>query len=233
MLCQVRWSKLPHERQVEDMATRERNGSASSKELNSNKSPAVLVGQKSSLSPIWIAGAGERKDNMATMTMDMFCQVRELKVAEEKVSRVNAGLTFSQKMNMAMQAGFSLFLLTGAFRSAVREQDEVISLLTRPDVQDLGPQEFASLAESIERLVVSNQTVIESARSVGFRPWAANLALMEDQAEHLASIAESFRMACDEEALEILAGMAREVQTGPTYNGCFDSTRERIEPVHA
>ncbi|MGO9318494.1 MAG: hypothetical protein ACLPXT_13590 [Terracidiphilus sp.] len=170
---------------------------------------------------------------MATMTMEMPYQMHELDVAEGKVARVDAGLTFSQKMNLVLQVFFSLVHLTGAFRDAVQEQAKVIDVLQRPEAQELAPEQFAELAERVERLVDLNERMIPNARLIGFRPWHAYLAQLEDQSEHLAGIAETFRTACDEEELAILAGMAGEIEADYTHSDCLDVREESVGSVHA
>lgn len=151
---------------------------------------------------------------MAAMTLEMPNQMRQFDVVEQKVTRVSAGLTFSQAMNLLVQAAFSLINLTGAFHSAVIAQGSLIGSLLSDSAQDLSPEQYASMAEKIENIVRENETVITSAASIGFKPWATYLEQLKDQSEHLAGIAESFRMACDDESLTILASAAMEMQSG-------------------
>jgi hypothetical protein len=165
---------------------------------------------------------------MAAMAMSMPYHMREFEVVEQKVTRVDAGLTFSQKMNIVVQTCFSLIHLTGAFHAAAQEQAELIGMLLQPEAQDLDPEQYGALAAKIEGLVASNERVITGALSIEFRPWAGYLAQMKDQSEHLAGIAESFRMACDDESLTILAEAAMEIESG-----YLDQSRKLVGTMHA
>lgn len=151
---------------------------------------------------------------MATMAMSLPYRMKEFEVVEEKVTRVCAGLTFSQKMNQVVQAGFSLVHLTGAFHSAVQEQARLISMLLAPECQDLSEEQFAAVAGKIEKLVDTNERMVTAARCINFRPWKAYLDEMEDQSVHLSGIAESFHMAGDDEALSIFADTVRQISSG-------------------
>ena len=170
---------------------------------------------------------------MATMAMGSPYQMRELMAAEVSVTRVDAGLTFSQKMNMVVQTCFSLVHLTGAFKDAVKGQATVIAALQCPEAQHLSKEQYAELAERIEHLVSINERMIPNARAIGFRPWHAHLAELEDQSDHLAGIAETFRIACDDEELAILAGMAGEIEADRSQDGCHDMTGETVGSMHA
>jgi hypothetical protein len=103
--------------------------------------------------------------------------------------------------------------LTRAFHEAVTEQGELINMLLDPRVQDLGPEQLNHIATKLERLVHINESIVDSATGFDFKPWKGYLATLSDQAEHLASIAESFRMACDDESLAVLAGLANQAAT--------------------
>jgi len=114
---------------------------------------------------------------------------------------------------LVVQACFSAVHLTGAFHTAVSEQADLISMLLNDGLQNLPAEQFTILAAKIEALVASNDRVIVSSDSVNFKPWAGYLTQLKAQSDHLASIAESFRMAGDEEAIDILASAAEEMQS--------------------
>ena len=100
-------------------------------------------------------------------------------------------------------------------------------MLLNDSIQNFTADQFVKLAEKIEVLVKANEQVISSADAVNFKPWASYLDQLKDQSDHLASIAESFHMAGDDEALEILAFVANETQSA----GC--GSENLVGSMHA
>jgi hypothetical protein len=165
---------------------------------------------------------------MATISVGLPQPVRELEVAKEKAIRVDAGLTFSQGMQSLVRMVFSSVHLTGAFRDMTKEQAKVIAMLQGPEIQRLTREQYAEVAELLEKLVELASHIIPKARSIGFPRWKPLLEIMEDQSEHLTSISETFRVACDDEELAILAEMAHSVGAD-----CGQMTGESVGSVHA
>lgn len=165
---------------------------------------------------------------MATVAMPISMQMREFSRVEGKVQRLSAGLTFSQGMMAFVSGLFSLVHLSGAFKSVVNEQAELIQMLGEQIVLDSDQATFAALAEKIEHVVRTNENVVAMALSLQFRPWEKSLEEMQNQSEHLESIAESFRMACDDESLDILADFARIVDSENSYG-----SGNLVSTVHA
>lgn len=164
---------------------------------------------------------------MATMTIGMPIPVRDFSRAEQKAIRADAGLTFSQEMRRIFRLLFSLIYLTGAFRDVISEQTKIIQKLQQPAFETLTPAQYAEMAERLEKLVSLNDGMIPRARSIGISHWKPLLDQMEDQSEHLAGIAESFRTACDDEELAILAEMASKIGVD-----CYHPTGDPVGSLH-
>ncbi len=152
---------------------------------------------------------------MTTMAVPMFGNSYQFELVEKKVQHVNAGITFVQGTNLVFRGILAMALVTKSLNTAVKLQSDLIDKLTGSSILDVPPHRLGALAGKIEQLVSVDRNVLESAPEVAFSYWQKQLARLEDQVEHLEGIAESFRMACDDEALGILAFIAKDMVNSP------------------
>lgn len=152
---------------------------------------------------------------MATMCLP----IQTLDIAERKIERVNAGLTFSQAMNLVVKTCFSVVHLTGAFHEAVTGQAALINALLDPRIHGLTPLQLGEIASKLDHLVRANEAVLEGSAKFNIRPWKSYLDTLAQQAEQISGIAESFHMSADsvvkEQLIHLAVSAERELQEAP------------------
>lgn len=171
---------------------------------------------------------------MATMALSL-PQFREFEVAErkadEKITRLEAGLTFSEAMFTLCKAAFRLVLVTKALDTAVKVQGDLIGLLEHPALNNLGEASLLKIAEKTESLVSKNSVVFERTRDFPLPLWDSYLNQLEQQAEKLDSIAESFRMAADNKSREYIHTLITSAETESKATNKHD-WREFVASLH-
>lgn len=142
---------------------------------------------------------------MATIALP-YCA--EFENVESDVERVKAGVTFAQRMSVTSRVIFGFVYMTKAFNETVARQGHFLNSILDSRLQNLNSDQLITTAEKLEELVRDNEFVIQKARKFHFKPWEGYLDTLEQQAERIASIAESFRMGADAETTKGIVHLA-------------------------
>jgi hypothetical protein len=99
-------------------------------------------------------------------------------------------------------------VLRGKFSRLVTRQAKLLNSLVESDFNVSPATDLEGLAASIDELVASERELLNLANGLGSEIrvwWNASLVTLVQQVEHLELIADSLRVACDDEASTLLA----------------------------
>lgn len=108
----------------------------------------------------------------------------------------------------ACKVMFRAFGLKWLLASLVRNQDKLISRYREYDFNRCTPEQLADVADSLESILTRERDLLTKANALGAEVrvwWGDSLWQLTEQVECLESIADSLRVACNDEATALLA----------------------------
>lgn len=158
----------------------------------------------------------EAEDTMATMALPIRELELSVRVSTEKARAETECVVFYAHARAArptftvnMKYGFYTTVLKWLLHSLVRSQKAIIRLYQRTDFTHYTTEEILRIAKSLDGVVERGRPILYQLRALGPRMHAwlgpTVLAQLEQQLEHMDSIAESLHLAADDEGTALMA----------------------------
>jgi hypothetical protein len=108
---------------------------------------------------------------------------------------------------IVVRIAWKTLVLRRRFADLAHRQTRLLNTMVQRDVSKFDRRDLAEMAVLVDKLVSGERDILQQAHQLGSEIrawWHTSLLKLSDQVEHLESIAESFRVAADEEASALM-----------------------------
>ena len=117
---------------------------------------------------------------------------------EERMTFVGSGVNISETMH-DLSRFFQRLVLTPAFYDVASELRSLVALLDKAGACAFSSQELLEVAGRLDRLVEKTNIVTYKGNQIDFALWSSPIRQLEETAEKLDSLAESYRLSASDE----------------------------------
>jgi hypothetical protein len=182
----------------------------------------------------------DAENTMATMAMPILELQRSVRVDAEKARRQTQRVVeYSKGARADVLTLFRVFATTFVLKlmlwTLVRQQSKLIRSCLNADFTKVSNEDLEKLARCFDKIIAKERDVLSKTSQLGAEIrvwWEKSLSQLNEQIEHLDSIAQSLHVECDQESSLLLAITAEEFAK-PKKHALSDEEQGSCQGVHS